>query len=86
MVKKQNTNPQIQNNVGQHSKMVYPTRIISDIELLRAISSMCQMHVVSADFEERNDIPRLKRFSLVDWDHEHSDPESRKVIVHCGNQ
>ena len=62
-----------------------PLETIKDITHLRRITFACQMHTASIEFEERNDVLRIKRVSLVGWDHEYKTPDTRKIIVHCGN-
>jgi hypothetical protein len=73
-------------NQIQTAEQKYPisSKIEEDLRILDAVSRNCQMQTASVEFEERDGIPRLKRFSFVAWDHEQRNPTTRKIVVHCG--
>jgi len=56
---------------------------LEDMKALRAIAHGCEMKIASAAFEEYEGIPRLKRFSLVDWGFDK--PDTRTIILNVSD-
>jgi hypothetical protein len=60
---------------------VLPSATIDDMRRMRAIAAGCQMKLVSAKFIAKNNAPRVKSFTLANWDFEKAD--SREISLRC---
>jgi hypothetical protein len=53
---------------------------LKDMKVLQAVAKGCGMKIALSEFVEQNNIPRLHRFTLVNWDFDKQNTEWDIVV------